>query len=137
MTGSGAYQTKPLNNFTTSYAKLVKKHYRKKRKDREGFEKLIEGFLRIMRSSPEPPAHLGHSEPWPHGAAEEGFDLRKLHFDMPGIRGAAGEGRLMYLIAEEERVVYLVWIYTHDEFEKRPPEREIRRLLQGIIDRNR
>ncbi len=135
MTGSDVYQTKPLSNFETSYRKLVKKHYRKNHQAREEFIDLVGGFLRLMRSSPRLPHAVGHLEPWPPGTAEKGFELWKMHFDMPGIKGAAGEGRLVYLIAEEERIVYPIWIYTHDEFDKRPPEREMGRLLKSAMNR--
>lgn len=76
---------------------------------------------------------MGHQEPWPTGLAQTGFELWKLHFDMPRLRGAAGEGRLIYLIDQQRRIVYPVWIYTHDEFAKRPPEREMRRLLKSVL----
>ncbi len=133
MTGSDVYQTKPLSNFEASYKKLVKKHYRKNRQARKEFVELVEQFLGLMRSDPKPPGDIGHPEPWPRGTAQEGFELWKIHFGMPSIRGAAGEGRLVYLIDEEERVVYPLWIYTHDEFDKRPPDREMGRLLRGIL----
>lgn len=137
MTGSGGYQTRPLSNFETSYKKLVKKHYRKNRQAGEAFAKLVEGFLRLLRSAPRPPEAFGHLEPWPGRAAREGFELWKLDFDMPGLRGAAGEGRLIYLVEEKERTVHIVWIYTHGEFEKRPPEKELGRLLREVTDGNR
>ena len=133
MTGSGVYQTRPLSNFGTSLNKLVKKHYRKNHQARQEFEDLIEGFLKQMRSSPRPPDTVGHREPWPRGTAQEGFELWKIHFAMPGIQGAAGEGRLVYLISEEDQMVHLVWIYTHDEFDKRPPEKEMGRLLKSVM----
>jgi hypothetical protein len=38
---------------------------------------------------------------------------------MPGLRGASGEGRLIYMIDADGSVVYLGWIYTHDEFPTR------------------
>lgn len=114
-------------------SRLVKKHYRKNHQARQQFEDLLEGFLEQMRSSPRVPDTVGHPEPWPRGVAQEGFELWKMHFAMPGIRGAAGEGRLVYLISEENRAVYLVWIYTHDEFSKRPPEKEMGRLLKSVM----
>ena len=49
---------------------------------------------------------------------------------MPGFHGAARQGWLIYLVNDEERVVLLLWIYTHAEFEKRPPEKELAEMLK-------
>ena len=133
MTGSGNYQTKPLSNFSTSYKKLVKKHYRKNRKARQEFEELVKRFLELVRYQPMPPEDMGHREPWPTGAAREGFELWKLDFHMPSLSGQAGEGRLIYLLDEAGRAVYPVWIYTHHDFGGRPPEKELARLLKGVM----
>lgn len=54
---------------------------------------------------------------------------------MPKISsGAAGQGRLIYLINCIEKKVGLIWIYTHADFEKRPPDKSLKSLLQDFIE---
>lgn len=53
---------------------------------------------------------------------------------MPQLRGAAGQGRLIYLLNTTRKEVTLVWIYTHAEFEKRPPDKSLKRLLREIME---
>ena len=52
---------------------------------------------------------------------------------MPSLNGAAKEGRLIYLFNPELSEVFFVWIYTHAEFSKRPPDSELKRAMQNIF----
>ncbi|MEH2437290.1 MAG: hypothetical protein V7K25_24160 [Nostoc sp.] len=38
----------------------------------------------------------------------------------------------MYVVNEAKRVVYLLWIYTHEEFRTRPSDDDLRREFVGI-----
>jgi len=60
--------------------------------------------------------------------------LRKLEFKMPQLRGVVGQGRLIYLLNTTGKKIIILWIYTHAEFEKRPPEKNLKRLLQEVIE---
>ena len=53
---------------------------------------------------------------------------------MPQLRGAAGQGRLIYLLEFTKKEVIIIWIYTHAEFEKRPPDKNLKRLLLEIME---
>ena len=53
---------------------------------------------------------------------------------MPQLRGSAEQGRLIYLLDITKQEVVLLWIYTHAEFEKRPPDQNLKRLLLEIMD---
>lgn len=64
----------------------------------------------------------------------EGWEFRKYYFDMPSLRGASGQGRLMYLVNRSLTLIELVWIYTHNEFEKRPPDKNLKQLIQELIE---
>ncbi len=55
---------------------------------------------------------------------------------MPQLRGAAEQGRLIYLLDITKQEVVLLWIYTHAEFEKRPPEQNLKRLLLEMYPLN-
>ena len=46
---------------------------------------------------------------------------------MPELQGIAEYGRLIYVIHEELCIVYLVWVYTHKEFRKRPHDDDLRK----------
>jgi hypothetical protein len=83
--------------------------------------------------SPKPES--SRLEPIPKGVSlAEPYEFRKLTFAVPGKAGASGEGRLMYLLDEENFKMLLVWIYTHAEFKKRPPDQELKQLLQNLMD---
>ena len=73
-------------------------------------------------------------EPIPKGVEiSNDQEFRKLVFPMPGRSGASGEGRLMYLVNYNDYLIKLVWIYTHEEFASRPPEKDLKQLLQNIL----
>ncbi|MBZ8181583.1 hypothetical protein [Oscillatoria salina] len=55
---------------------------------------------------------------------------------MPNLQGASEQGRLIYLVNQNERMIVLVWIYTHEEFAKRPPDKTLKQILQEILDSN-
>jgi hypothetical protein len=77
---------------------------------------------------------LGHLERFPQGCSRDGLELWKLEFKMPQLRGAAEQGRLIYLLDFRKKEVVLVWIYTHAEFEKRPPDKNLKHLFIEIMD---
>ncbi|GET41253.1 hypothetical protein [Microseira wollei] len=134
MNGSGEFQIKLSENFEREQQKLIRVHYRKNPAAAAKFIELIQQFIIILSINPRPRPPLGHLEPWPKGTNCAGWELWKLEFKMPTLRGAAGQGRLIYLINTVQKQVVLVWIYTHAEFEKRPPDQNLKRLLGEIIE---
>ncbi|HAX75942.1 MAG TPA: hypothetical protein DCY88_08915 [Cyanobacteria bacterium UBA11372] len=134
MNGSGAFQIKLSENFEREQQKLIRVHYRKNPAAAAKFIELIQQFVIILSINPRLRPPLGHLEPWPKGTNCAGWELWKLEFKMPQLRGAAGQGRLIYLIDTVHKEVGIVWIYTHAEFEKRPPEKNLKRLLEQIIE---
>jgi hypothetical protein len=134
LSNSGSFRTKRLENFNRTFKALIKSHYRKNRQAKAEFEKQVAGLIFLLRSDPRPRPPFGGMEPWPKGSHREEWELRKLYFDMPGYRGEAGEGRLIYMIHEEESTAYLLWIYTHAEFVGRPPDKSLRRLVNEAYE---
>jgi hypothetical protein len=58
---------------------------------------------------------------------------------MPELQGASRYGRLMYVVHEVQHVVYLVWVYTHEEFEKRPSDNDLKdefTVIQQDVEQN-
>jgi len=132
--GSEQFHIKLSNNFERTQQKLIRDRYRKNQAGLVKFVELLQKFLRILSVDPRPRPPLGHLEPWPKGSSRDGWELWKLEFKMPQLRGAAEQGRLIYLLDITKQEVVLLWIYTHAEFEKRPPDQNLKRLLLEIMD---
>jgi hypothetical protein len=132
--GSEQFHIKLSNNFERTQQKLIRDRYRKNQAGLVKFVELIEKFIKILSLDPRLSPPLGHLEPWPQGSSRDGLELWKLEFKMPQLRGAAEQGRLIYLLDITKKEVVLLWIYTHAEFEKRPPDNNLKRLLREIME---
>ncbi|KYC41659.1 hypothetical protein WA1_16580 [Scytonema hofmannii PCC 7110] len=133
MSGCITYQIKRLDKFESSFDKLVKAHYRKNKRARSSFENLIDYFIDELRKNPS--FELSDDENFPKGCNKIDFQFRKIRFNMPELQGAARYGRLMYIVHEPQHTVYLLWVYTHEEFRKRPGDDELRREFNSIQQR--
>lgn len=129
MNGSPIRQIRPVAKFTRDIDKLEKSHYRKNKKDAAAFRERIAGIVAQLAVDPHP-VH-SREEPWPASVADPGWEFRKIEFPMPGLRGASGEGRLMYLVSDEEIVPCRV--YTHEEYTGRPPHDDLMGLLISLL----
>lgn len=133
MTTSKSYQIKPSANFETSYQKLIRSHYRKAPQALERFNSFVSELLRGLTLKPRLGPPYSYREPWPKGSNREGWELWKFYFDMPGFTGASGQARLMYLIHEESLTVHPLWVYTHAEFEGRPADKDLQKVLKRLM----
>lgn len=131
MTGCEAYRIELLEKFEISLEKLLKNHYRKNQRAGDCFMELVEGFILQLRSNPSSDS-FSDRENFPKGSHRQDFQFRKIRFRAPELDGAARKCRLMYVIDEARRIVYLLWIYTHKEFAKRPPDDELRNAFSAI-----
>lgn len=61
----------------------------------------------------------------------QGWSFHKL---LKVSKGASGQIRLMYLVNTIDCVIKLVWIYSHEQFEKRPTEVDLKSVLKEILD---
>lgn len=134
MNGSEQFHIKLSKNFDKTQQKLIRDRYRKNQAGLVKFVELIQKFIKILSVDPRLHPPLGHLEPWPQGSSRDGLELWKLVFKMPQLRGAAEQGRLIYLLDITKKEVVLLWIYTHAEFEKRPPDQDLKSLLLEIMD---
>lgn len=133
MSDSENYLIKLSNNFKKTQKKLIRDRYRKNRKAATEFIELIAQLVTILSVDPRLTPPLGHLEPWPPNMNLAEWELWKLEFKMPQLRGAAEKGRIIYLLNAALKEVILIWIYTHAEFKKRPPDKLIKkRLLESI-----
>lgn len=133
--GFQGYQIRRLKKFERTYELLIKSHYRRDKKSRGEFENLINSFIEELENS-ECPEELGEKEPFPNKTAQDDLDLRKKRWKkLPGLQGAARYGRLIFVVNKNLKIVYLVWIYTHAEYQEpksRPPDKELMQELLNI-----
>ncbi len=132
MTGSFPFQIEASSKFQRSYKLLLKRHY-KGDHQKEVFINAI-GEL-VSRLASDPYLSEANPEPLPRGLViSDDWKFYKCRFRMPSLAGASGQGRLMYLVSQNQKMIKLVWIYTHAEYEKRPEEQELRVLIRELYD---
>jgi hypothetical protein len=131
MTGSPKCLKVPTRNFERWLKKLIKRY--KSGRDKHAFQVFIGQLIDSLCIDPRPSNSA--LEPIPGKMTLPGeLEFRKLRFAMPGLRGASGQGRLIYLINSMQNSLVFVWIYTHEEFEGRPDEKSLEAVLQEAVD---
>jgi hypothetical protein len=111
---------------------LLKRHCKGDRQKQEMIEAISE---LVNHLSSNPYLSEANPEPLPKGlTVSDDWKFYKLRFRMPNLAGASGQGRLMYLVSENQKIIKLAWIYTHAEYEKRPNEQELRDVLRELYD---
>lgn len=140
--GSEVYLIRSLSRFDTSYKQLVKTHYQKSKKSKEDkqrlkkeFEDLVYDLIDKISEAPCSDQVSGR-EPFPNPKKNDNYSelvFRKVRFNAPGLEYAARYARLMYVVHHDSKTVFLMWIYTHAEFAKRPSDDDIRTSLKELI----
>ncbi|RUM58652.1 MAG: hypothetical protein DSY53_04380 [Persephonella sp.] len=113
--------------FKSQLEKFLKKYYKKDVKGKEKFLSLFRDFLYQLTLNPNIPN--SKLEPAPKGSLEENEELRKYYFNLPNYKGSLSQGRLIYKVNRQKKEIVLICIYTHNEFEKRPPDKDLKRFL--------
>ena len=133
------YKKVNSGNFENDLAKLEKAHYRKDKKSRNEFNCLIEFYLNQITKEPycKELIHLGvrafiANEPLPVNVESNGFAFRKIRFSMPGLVKLARYGRLIYVVNDTHLLIFPISIYTHIEYPKRPPNKDLKREFSFI-----
>ena len=49
-------------------------------------------------------------------------------------KGASGQIRLLYVVNEKAKIIKLLWIYSHEEFPKRPADSDLRTVLRLALE---
>lgn len=130
MTGSPKFLRVPTRNFERSLRRLIKRY--KGSREKQAFIVFISQLVDELCNEPHPSNSAFEPIPGKMALSEE-LEFRKLRFAIPGLRGASGQGRLMYLINSTQHKIILVWIYTHEEFEGRPDDKSLKVALQDAI----
>jgi hypothetical protein len=127
--GSPTYKVVPSAKFTRN-VKVLKQQYKSKRAA-QSFIDCIADIAKALALHPQ--LEGSRLEPWPNLNYPD-WEFRKLIFLVPERSGASGEGRLMYLVNQQQRLIRLVWLYTHEEFKKRPPDKDLKTLMRELLD---
>lgn len=124
MTGSTPFSVEESENFKRSFKKLAKAHG-------TGFVELVTEVLEDLIEDQYP--RNSRNEPLP-GKIQlpEGWTFHKLEFRVSN--GASGQIRLMYLVNATACGIRLVWIYSHEQFAKRPADKDLKSIIKDILD---
>lgn len=129
MTGSIHYLLEKSVYFEKSFQKLVKTY--KSQKEKINFIQDISNYLEALIIDPYPPQ--ARAEPLPSGF-KLSQDWRFYKLVIVIAKGASGQIRIMYLVSEEDKIIKLLWIYNHKQFAKRPPDKDIKQVIQEIFE---
>ncbi|MBW4513707.1 MAG: type II toxin-antitoxin system RelE/ParE family toxin [Timaviella obliquedivisa GSE-PSE-MK23-08B] len=124
MAGLPPFSIESTDSFQRSFKKLEKVYRRK-------FLGMVEGILEGMIEDPYPLS--SRQEPLPSKIQlPDGWTFHKLEFRIS--KGASGQLRLMYLVNSSTYVIRLLWIYSHEQFSKRPPDKDLKDVIREILD---
>lgn len=124
MTGSTPFSIEKSDNFQRSFKKLAKFHG-------NSFVEIVAQVLEDLIEDQYP--NNSRQEPLP-GKIQlpEGWTFHKL--ELRFSKGASGQIRLMYLVNVTACKISLVWIYSHEQFTKRPADADLKSVIQEILD---
>jgi hypothetical protein len=120
--------------FLRSRSKYTKAHFKKNPQAHERFELLLETILIRLTSEPTLQG-FAFTEPLPKNFVLESGRFMKLYFDCRDLQNAAKAVRIMYIWDIDHNEVVLLWLYSHAEYPKRPPDRDIISLIQSAMKR--
>ena len=128
MTGLTPFSIEESEFFKRSFKKLVK----------ASGKNLAKKLIILLSSSLENLLE----EPYPRNSRHEplqkkiklpdDWTFHKLELKL--AKGASGQIRLMYLVSEQDKIIKPLWIYSHEQFAKRPSDRDISDAVKEILD---
>lgn len=128
MTGLVPFSLEKEENFLRTLGKIVKSY--KSQSEKQKFIEFISQWIEEIIRDPQLPK--SRNEPLPKNCPiQEGWQFRKLSL-IYGL-GASGQIRLMYLFNDEQKIIKVLWIYSHKDFEKRPPDNDIKDIIQNAL----
>jgi hypothetical protein len=133
--GCKIYRVIPTAAFSESYRELRDTYYATGSPGRAELADIIAAFITTLGSNARPGS--SKPEPWPQRQPQTsfaGYDCRKIRFELPRLKGSARLGRLIYAIHEASCRIELVWLYSHDQFDARPPDRDLKRQLTRAMN---
>jgi hypothetical protein len=132
---SGAYQVRILEHFDASLRRLHKTHYSKNPQGKAELNEYLAALVEYIAANPRPRPPNGVPQAWPKRTHQDGWEFWKYYFDLPGLHGDKQQGRLMYVVHTHSCKIFWFWIYSHDRYTKRPPDRDLKRELKAVMAR--
>ncbi|NHC34693.1 hypothetical protein [Scytonema millei] len=126
MAGSTPFSIEDSENFNRSFKKLAKAH-----KTTNGFVECVDKILEDLIEDQYPTNSRNEPLPGKIHLPEE-WTFHKLEFKVS--KGASGQIRLMYLVNTTTYIIKLVWIYSHEQFAKRPADQDLKNVIRDILD---
>ena len=125
MTGSTPFLLEKIENFEETFRKLGKsKAYDKTFTEKIG--RVLESLLH------DPYPKDSRKEPLPSKTKlPDGCSLHKLKIKVG--RGNSGQVRLIYLVNETKFTILPLWLYSHEQFKKRPPDKDLREVINNEL----
>lgn len=124
MSGSTPFSIEASDNFKRSFKKLAKNHG-------ASFVEIISKVLEELIDDQYP--NNSRNEPLPGKIKlPEEWTFHKIDFRI--AKGASGQIRLMYLVNATTCIIKLVWIYSHEQFSKRPADADLKSVLREILE---
>lgn len=123
MAGSNLFSLETTDNFDRSFRKLGKSY--KSKSQQTEFANIVSDY--ISRIVDNPYLSESRDEPLSGLKIPEGWTFQKLAFTI--AKGASGQIRLMYLVNEDMGIVRILWIYTHEQFAKRPSNKDLKDVI--------
>ena len=129
MTGLNPFSIdKDSENFSRSLRKLYKDTSKRDQKVLvDQLKDILEGLI------DEPRPTNSRLEPIPGKVTLPPLhEFRKLDFSI--AKGASGQIRLMYLVNLDSQVITALWIYSHEQFSKRPADKDISKVINNAFE---
>lgn len=128
MTGLTPFSIEKSEFFQRALKKLIKSYNKALQKS---LVILLANILEELIQYPYP--QNSRQEPTPKKVKSPNcWKFYKLEFKL--AKGASGQIRLMYLVNEKEKIIKPLWIYSHEQFAKRPSDGDISNAIKNIID---
>jgi mRNA-degrading endonuclease YafQ of YafQ-DinJ toxin-antitoxin module len=124
VTGSTPFSIEESAQFRRSFKKLAKVHG-------THFVNLVSGILEDLIEDQYP--NNSRHEPLP-GKIQLPEDWTFHKLELRVSKGASGQVRLMYLVNSTTCTIRLVWIYSHEQFTKRPADGDLKSVIREILE---
>lgn len=117
------------SSFVSSFQKLLKTY--KSKSQQQEFIQFISDKLKELLKNPYPLDSRQESLP-KKVILPNKCTFHKLAFKYEN--GASGQIRIMYLVNEKDLIIKPIWIYTHEQFSKRPPDKDIKNVINESLE---
>jgi len=129
MTGSTPYSISQVRVFQHGLKKFIKQYQRHER------ERIVSQISSLLESLTIDPFRLGSAEePLPPGVSLDRREASFRKFRLRYARGASGQLRLMYLVLLEQRTIAPIFVYSHEEYAKRPPSGAMSSAIREALE---